>query len=193
LASVLDGTVRNPPAALVTQPVPAAAAAPAPEGTFTSPTGYESERIGAAALCCSDGRLGDQTDEFLHQGLGLPRYDRVACPGGPVSLAGRLLAFWECRGVEDQLRLLVRLHGLRRVVLIAHDDCGYYRDRLGFQPGQVEAEQRKDLERAAGTVLGMDPEVAVDAYYARRDGGRVRFEPVPLPGSSRNDRRPTRE
>ena len=33
---------------------------------------------------CSDGRWGEAFDEFCHAGLGLPRYDRFAVPGGPA-------------------------------------------------------------------------------------------------------------
>ena len=38
--------------------------------------------LGAAAVYCSDGRYGEHMDDFLHNCLGLPRYDRVAIPGG---------------------------------------------------------------------------------------------------------------
>ena len=62
--------------------------APAPS-SFVSSLPYEAARIYAAAVYCSDGRIGDHVDDFLHNGLGLPRYDRVACPGGPVALSGR--------------------------------------------------------------------------------------------------------
>ena len=54
---------------------------------FVSQTPFDHQRIGAAAVYCSDGRYGEQMDEFLHQGLGLPRYDRVAVPGGAACLA----------------------------------------------------------------------------------------------------------
>ena len=54
-----------------------------------------SARIHAASIYCSDGRFGEQMDEFLHQGLGLPRYDRLAVPGGPACCSGELSVFWE--------------------------------------------------------------------------------------------------
>ena len=50
---------------------------------FISTIGWDQARIRAASIYCSDGRFGEQMDEFLHQGLGLPRYDRIAVPGGP--------------------------------------------------------------------------------------------------------------
>jgi len=49
---------------------------------FISPTPFDENRVRAAAVYCSDGRFGEQMDEFLHAGLSLPRYDRVAVPGG---------------------------------------------------------------------------------------------------------------
>jgi hypothetical protein len=51
---------------------------------FISTVPFTEARIRAASIYCSDGRFGEQIDEFLHQGLGLPRYDRLAVPGGPA-------------------------------------------------------------------------------------------------------------
>lgn len=153
---------------------------PAPAGSYESPTPYEEHRIHAAAIYCSDGRVGEQMDEFLHLGLGLPRYDRVACPGGPVSLAGRLMALWESRGVPEQLRFLIRAHDLTRVILIAHEGCAYYEQRLSLPASERESEQLEDLERAAWAVRRMEAELEIRGYFARRVAGRIRFEPVPL-------------
>lgn len=56
--------------------------------TCESSVRYEKARIHAAALYCSDGRVGAHFDDSLHNGLSLPRYDRVSLPGGPACLAG---------------------------------------------------------------------------------------------------------
>lgn len=165
---------------LVATSVPRARAIPpAPAGTFVSSLAYDTARIGAAAVYCSDGRVGEQMDQFLHEGLSLPRYDRVACPGGPAALAGRLMAFWECRGVEDQLRFLVRAHGLKQVVLIAHQDCAYYRERLGIGATVLEEEQRRDLTLAAACVARLGDGLQVTNVFARNAAGQIRFEPCP--------------
>ncbi len=152
---------------------------------YSSPIPYEAARINAAAVYCSDGRIGDHMDEFLHKGLGLPRYDRVACPGGPAALAGRLLAFWESRGVLDQLRFLVHVHDVRQVVLVAHAGCAYYQERLGVAPDAIEAEQRADLQRGASAVERIDAQLEVAAFFAHLDGSAVEYEPVFLPETMR--------
>lgn len=147
---------------------------------YESPTPYHEARIHAATLYCSDGRVGDQVDDFLHHGLGLPRYDRVACPGGPVSLAGHLVAMWEARGVEEQLRFLVRAHQLQQVVLIAHEACAYYRERLQIPEARLRPEQLTDLQKATWAVRRLEPSLVIRAFFARPVGPRVRFEDVPL-------------
>src|SRR4051794_24997433 len=69
---------------------------------YVSGTAFDDRRVGAAAVYCSDGRFGDPMDEFLHAGLGLPRYDRVAVPGGAACLAGHLDAYHEGHALSRQ-------------------------------------------------------------------------------------------
>jgi hypothetical protein len=143
---------------------------------YISPTPYQAERIFAAAMYCSDGRIGDQIDDFLHHGTGFPRYDRLVCPGGPVALSGRLMALWDARGVEEQLRFLVDVHDIKSVVLVAHEGCAYYSQRLGLPAARIEAAQREDLSKASDTVLKLAPGVTVTRYFARHEGAAIRFE-----------------
>ena len=150
------------------------------EPLFTSSYPFDEQRIRAASIYCSDGRYGEQIDEFLHQQLGLPRYDRLAIPGGPACLSTALGVFWESRGAEQQLDFLCRVHGLERIVLIAHEGCAFYRDWLKVPPTRMEKRQRADLAEARDRIQRMRRHLVVDAYFARRDGSRVRFDPVPL-------------
>jgi hypothetical protein len=143
--------------------------------SYVSSRPYESERIYAAAVYCSDGRLGDHIDEFLHKGLGLPRYDRLACPGGPAALAGRLAASWESRSIEEHLRFLVRVHEIKRVVLLAHRGCAYYAEYLRIPGARIEAEQLQDLQKAFRMMQQLLPGVHVERYMAHVIGAEVHF------------------
>ena len=142
---------------------------------FSSPTSFDDRRVGAAAVYCSDGRYGEQMDEFLHAGLGLPRYDRVAVPGGAGCLAGHTCAYHEKNALIRQLDFLIRGHQLRRVVLIAHHGCGFYRD-LWTGLRTVESLQQSDLHKAAELIRESHPQVDVEAFFARPRNGRVTFE-----------------
>ena len=146
--------------------------------TYRSPLRYEASRMHAAAMYCSDGRVGEHFDDFLQNGLSLPRYDRLSLPGGPACLAGHPQANLEEQGVVDELHFLVEVHKLTRVVLIAHQGCAYYSTRLALKEPRLELVQRADLVRAAAfvhRVTGLD---AIEGYFARLNDGQVTFEPV---------------
>lgn len=147
---------------------------------YESRIAYVPERIHAAAIYCSDGRVGEHFDDFLFNGLKLPRYDRVALPGGPACLAGHTEAHVEETGVVDELRFLVEAHGLQRVVLIAHAGCAFYAQRLHLPQPYLEPQQKIDLVKAAGFVRRVTNVQQVEGYLARPAGDRVLFEPVML-------------
>ena len=149
-----------------------------PDAVYESRIPYVPERIHAAAIYCSDGRMGEHFDDFLQNGLSLPRYDRVALPGGPSCLAGHTEAHVQEQGVVDELRFLVEAHGLERVVLIAHAGCAFYSQRLQLPAAYLEAQQRIDLVKSAGFIRRVTGVTNIDAYLARPDTQRVIFEPV---------------
>jgi hypothetical protein len=146
--------------------------------TYTSPLQYDSSRTHAAALYCSDGRVGEHCDDFLQNGLKLPRYDRLCLPGGPACVAGHPEAHLEEKGVVDELHFLVEVHKLRRVVLIAHQGCAFYGTRLSLSEPRLELVQKADLVRAAAFVHRVTGLEHIDAYFARLVEGAMRFERV---------------
>ncbi|NUQ67974.1 MAG: hypothetical protein HUU18_06810 [Phycisphaerales bacterium] len=151
---------------------------PESASVYESKYPYEKSRIHAAAIYCSDGRVGEHFDEFLQVGLGLPRYDRVALPGGPACLAGHSQAHLEEQGVVDELKFLVEVHKLNRVVLIAHEGCAFYSTRLALADRRMELVQRADLVRSAAFVQRVSGVASIDAYFARICEHAVRFERV---------------
>jgi len=151
---------------------PAHAAAPT---IYAATLPFDARRVGAAAVYCADGRYGEQMDQFLHEGLGLPRYDRVAVPGGAGCLAGH--ATYERAALERQLRFLIEGHELTRIVLIAHFDCGFYKHRVRLRAGRTIAQQQAiDLKKSADEIRLWYPHVRVEAYYANPADGRVTFQ-----------------
>lgn len=149
-----------------------------PPMSYESTLRYDSTRIRAAALYCSDGRLGEHFDDFLQNGLMLPRYDRLCLPGGPACVAGHPQAHLEEQGVIDELHFLVEVHKLNRIVLIAHAGCAFYATRLELKEPRLELLQRADLVRAAAFVHRVTGLENIEAYYARLTDDRVRFERV---------------
>jgi len=149
------------------------------EQSYESPVPFDGRRVQAAAVYCSDGRWGEQVDDLLHNDLGLPRYDRLAVPGGAACLAGHFATYREEEGVLAQLRFLVAVHRLEQLVLIAHEHCAFYTERLHVSPLQMESRQREDMQKAIRRVQGFG-RLRVRAYFARLWDGVVRFEAVEL-------------
>src|SRR5262245_1175701 len=158
---------------------------------FISTIGWDQARIRAASIYCSDGRFGEQMDEFLHQGLGLPRYDRLAVPGGPACLSGALSVFWESHSAERQLDFLCHVHKLERLIMIQHEGCAFYLEWLKVKPEEFAARQLEDVKRAATRVRQAQPTLKVDAFLARRRDTQVWFEPIPIALAQPEDLRPT--
>ena len=147
---------------------------------YESPIGYDPARIRAAAVYCSDGRVGEHFDDFLQKGLLLPKYDRVALPGGPACLAGHIEAHVHQQGVIDEIKFLVETHGVTRMVLIAHAGCAFYSQRLRLPEAYLESQQKIDLVKAAQQIHDITGQWWVEAYYAHQRGSKVSFEPVPV-------------
>jgi hypothetical protein len=148
---------------------------------FTSGHAFEPERVHAVAIYCSDGRYGDHVDEFLHQHLGLPNYDRLAVPGGPAWLGLRSTASLTQYGlIREQLDFLVRFHVLKRAVLIAHFGCAYYLHRHTGDAESLVPIQVQDLREAAGAISNWFPTIRVELFLARADGEAVSFQGIPL-------------
>ena len=137
---------------------------------------FRDEPIASAAVYCSDGRLGDHVDDLLHHRLEVAQFDRLAVPGGPAVLVEHAPCFFEMQSLTRQLQFLVEAHQLRRVLLIAHQGCLFYLDRLRVSPQDLESHQRRDLQEAAGRVRQMFHGLSVHAIFAHVDGQRVRFE-----------------
>lgn len=151
-----------------------------PKAVYRSPLKFNEDRIRAAAVYCSDGRYGEQFDDFLHNALELPRYDRLAIAGGPGCFAGHFMAYREAEGAAEHLRFLARVHKLERVVLIQHEGCAFYREVLNARPGEALKMQTEDLAKAALRIRQLAWDLNVEAYLCRRKDETLWFEPVEL-------------
>jgi hypothetical protein len=145
------------------------------QAVYESKIPFDTARVGAAALYCSDGRYGEQMDEYLHQGCGWPRYDRLAIPGGPAVLSGEISVLWEESFLRKYLEFLVRSHELKHLALIAHDGCGFYRDWLHLPPEKIQQRQLRDLQHARQQLRLNLPGLEVHTLFARKREDRVQF------------------
>lgn len=145
---------------------------------YHSPVTYQNSGVRAAAVYCSDGRFEAQCEDFLRNGLGIDRCDLVVLPGGPARLAGYDDPAFSENAVLDELAFLVQAHELERVILIQHDDCGFYQHKLGISADELRPLQDTDVARAAEAVRQATGLATIECYCAVVTEVGIRFEPV---------------
>ncbi len=102
-------------------------------------SGWNTERPQALVIACSDGRLQENLDEFLHTVLGITHYDRLYAPGGGGALASTGIELLRPDQFRRECRFLLAAHGIQDLYLIFHGPaedgpaeavCGDYRRKL---------------------------------------------------------------
>jgi hypothetical protein len=132
----------------------------------------------AVVIHCSDHRFQQGFREFLSEGLGLGSYALLAIPGGGhFSSMGDLLPKFAKVGMQS-LKFLVRRSGANRIILIAHDDCLYFKEMLQFfftEP-DLNGKQLANLKRGRRVLLEWFPRARVELYFAGADStGSLQF------------------
>lgn len=105
-------------------------------------------------VSCIDFRVQRTVEEWARKNLGEGNYDRVALVGG-VKNRDVILS---------QVDISVRLHQIKKVVLMNHEDCGAY----GAE-GTAE-KHREDLRATADAIHATYPYLAIESYYVLLDG-----------------------
>lgn len=150
--------------------------------TFQASSKVNRNHTDLLVVHCSDHRFQGGFYEFLNLKLNLDEnYDLLVIPGGPQSLTlveylpKFAWASWKW------FRFLVEAHALKRLILIAHQDCGWYKSLPGhlFGSSDPRRRQEEDLRRVRQTLTEEFPQLSVELYFAGWDGSdRVTMEEI---------------
>ncbi|HEY1264284.1 MAG TPA: carbonic anhydrase [Terriglobales bacterium] len=133
----------------------------------SSPDPYVAD---AAVLCCFDQRIRQATNKFLKR-QGIERPDMIVVAGGAKTLATPRNDF-EQDFILEQIRMSIRLHQTRKIILTCHSDCATY-GGLAFYSGDRDAEavhHWSELHRAEQLVRQTFPGVEVICYLINFEG-----------------------
>ena len=137
------------------------------------------EQPDALVIHCSDPRFQKHFHEFLRTQLKLDTYGLIAAPGGTqfLTMIDYLPKFswvgWRW------LKFLVDLSQPRRLILIAHDDCRWYKDMRFWKHGDDwKRAALSDLARVRDGFRERFGPIGVETYFARIDGKDVVFETI---------------
>ena len=113
----------------------------------------------AVVVHCIDFRLQQFLNDWLTKRFGVQNYDRISWAGGVREFAI----------VQTQVQISSRLHNVKKVILINHEDCGAY--------GSLGTKERhlSDLAYAEQAVKS-SLHLQVEKYYLHLNG---EFEKIP--------------
>ena len=119
----------------------------------------------ALVITCSDFRFTSATQEFINERLGLiDNYDYISIPGSIRNLLDK-----KTRNlVLNNFGVSVRLHNVKRIIIIGHQDCGAgYGESENFTDLSTEYKTiSKDLQKARWLMRIRFPHLKVYLYYA---------------------------
>lgn len=135
---------------------------------FASPR--ERYQCDAAIVWCFDNRFEAALKKLVKR-LGLAYYDPIRIAGGTKYLASPEQER-DRQFLLEQIRISMRLHETKTVILMLHSDCGAYGGLSAFEnDSQREAEHhRQELSRAAQILKSEIPELTVKTYFVDFEG-----------------------
>jgi hypothetical protein len=142
------------------------------EQAYVAELPWDPQRPETVVITCVDGRWYRHFQEFarVHLAAG-PCTDFMAVPGGvePMTLSDDVPK--DFNFFRRRLESLVAAHGTRRIVVIAHQDCAWYRARMGAASAEaLRAKQIADMRRAVSWLRARFDDVVIQPYFARLSG-----------------------
>ena len=134
---------------------------------------WNKQRPRSLVIACSDGRLQENLDDFLHHALGITHYDRLYAPGGGGALATSGFDYVRADHFRRECRFVLEAHSVQDLFLIFHGPaeggaeeavCADYRRKLQWASG---AEIRQQQEQDVTEVKAIDWGIAVHIHTFR--------------------------
>jgi len=127
----------------------------------------------AIVLSCMDYRLADDVTRFLDS-LGLTdKYDHVILAGASAGAVADQFESWHGT-FWSHLDVAIQLHGIQKVIVIDHRDCGAYKIAFGeahlADPAVEMAKHAEVIREMAAEVKARHPSLAFEAYLMGLDG-----------------------
>jgi hypothetical protein len=147
-------------------------------------TDWNRHRPEALVIACSDGRLQENLDDFLHRALGITHYDRLYTPGGGGALAISGTDLLRSDQYRRECRFLLVAHAVRDMYVIFHGPAAdgpeealcadYIRKLPGAGVEKIRRQQERDADEVKQIDWGGDVRVHVYRCEVRMDD-RVQF------------------
>jgi carbonic anhydrase len=143
----------------------------------------------ALVLSCIDYRVLEAERYFLSlQNLG-NLYDMTALAGSSLALSGvphqaDAMAFW------DQLDISYRVHHIKKVIILDHQDCAAFayqiNPQLGEDPKLELKTHQESMSRAYWAIRDKYPDLNIELYFVSLNAEVKSIEPLAKPSAANN-------
>jgi hypothetical protein len=125
----------------------------------------------AVVVHCSDHRFQDGFREFISEGLGLSAYAPLTIPGGGHFSSIEHLQPKLAKVGMQSLKFLIEKTGARRVILIGHEDCLFFKSHVQFEFTETNLTDKQiaSLRRGAHLIAERFPRNPVESYFVSAD------------------------
>lgn len=132
----------------------------------------------ALVLSCMDYRLADDTHRIL-DGMGLTdKYDHLVLAGASAGVMHDSFAEWH-ETFWSHLDVAIELHGVHKVIVMDHRDCGAYKIAFGpdhaADPAAETAVHADVLTQFRDALQSRKPELGFEGYLIALDGTAERL------------------
>jgi carbonic anhydrase len=112
-------------------------------GTALWPRAFAAGHTDALLLSCMDYRLVGETRRYMvGRGLGEKKYDHIVLAGAALGAITEKFPEWN-KTFWDELGLAIALHGIHKVMVLDHRDCGAYKEIFGKDFARHPAEETR--------------------------------------------------
>ncbi len=133
----------------------------------------------ALVIHCGDPRFQTAFRRFITEELGIKHYALVVLGGGVHAFGAQTFMPKNFKILWEQVKFFVKEQGVKRVIIINHEDCGWYHKLRGFHPTvDLPLKGRLDLRQAAVTLLKDFAGIEVESYWAAIENDHIFFSPV---------------
>jgi len=111
----------------------------------TSLPGHRALAAGSAdalLLNCIDYRLTAATTRYMAEQQAAVKYDQFILAGAALGVENRKFPDWG-RTFWDHVQLAIDLHGIRKIIVMDHRDCGFYK---GIHGKDLAADPKEEFE-----------------------------------------------
>ncbi len=130
----------------------------------------------ALVVHCADPRFQTAFREFVNKELGITSYVPLVVGGGIHSFGVEQLMPKNFKIVWEQIKFFIKEAKVKKVIIINHEDCLWYKTMKGYYPSiELPVKGKLDLKTAAQRILKDFAGVEVRSFWAGLKDDEISF------------------